>query len=71
MIDQGTAPVTRQEYHLDLMVVWLFVVLVSIRSSDAGQRWTALLVPVAAIVMIFLHGRAYRRAVAASARGTG
>lgn len=63
--EHANLPVTRSEFHLEFMIVWLFIVVVSAGVLDADARWSSLLVPVFALVMVFLHGRSYRRAVAA------
>ena len=56
------APVTQREFHMELMIVWLFVVLASTAALDDGARWTSALVPLGALVMVFLHALAVRRA---------
>ena len=55
------APITRREYHLELMVVWLFVVLATSATLESGVHWTSALVPLGALGMVALHAIALRR----------
>ena len=64
------APVTRREFHMELMVVWLFVLLASAAALRDSQRWSAAILPIGALVMVALHAFALRRNAAAP-RGTG
>ena len=56
------APITRREFHMELMIVWLFVLLASAAALDNDARWTSALVPLGALVGVFLHALALRRA---------
>ena len=60
----ANAPVTRREFHMELMIVWLFILLVSNAAIDDRSRWSALLIPVFALIMVALHAFALRRAFA-------
>ena len=64
------APITRREFHMEFMLVWLFVVLGSAAALDNRARWTSILVPLFALFMVFLHGRALRRASSPVTPGT-
>lgn len=55
------APLTRREYHMELMVVWLFVVLATSTTLGSRDHWTSVLVPLGALGMVALHAIALRR----------
>ena len=55
------APLTRREFHMELMVVWLFVWLASAAALSDSQRWSAAILPAGALLMVALHARARRR----------
>ena len=38
------APITRREFHMELMIVWLFVVLASVAALGNEARWTSVLI---------------------------
>ena len=64
------APVTRREFHMELMVVWLFILLASSAALDDGSRWSAILIPAFALVMVGVHALALRRALATPPTGS-
>lgn len=51
------APLTRREFHMELMVVWL----ASAAALSDSQRWSAAILPAGALLMVALHARARRR----------
>ena len=55
------APITRREYHLELMIVWLFVVLATSATLASGVHWTSALVSLGALGMLAVHAIALRR----------
>jgi hypothetical protein len=55
------APVTRREFYLELMVVWLFLLLAALPLIKVESRWTAIILPVGALLMVLLHAVALRR----------
>ena len=60
------APVTRREFHTELMIVWLFVVLASAAALNGRARWSAVVLPLGALAMLALHALALRRSLRAS-----
>lgn len=56
------APITRREFHMELMILWLFVLFASVSALDDEARWTSLLAPVFTLVMVGVHALALRRA---------
>jgi hypothetical protein len=57
------APVTRREFYMELMVVWLFILLASLAALRDSQRWSAVILPVGALLMVALHALALRRSL--------
>ena len=65
------APVTRREFHTELMVVWLFILFASGDALRDSQRWSDLVLPIGALAMVILHAFALRRNLAPSHGGAG
>lgn len=64
MVDlPADAPVTRRDFHTELMVVWLFILLATTANAATATSWTAFIAPVGALVILLLHARALRRAL--------
>ena len=57
------APVTRREFYMELMVVWLFILLASLAALRDSQRWSAAILPIGALLMVALHALALRRSL--------
>ena len=55
------APITRREFHMELMIVWLFVVLIAGAALNDRPRWSAVLIPVFALFMVGVHALTLRR----------
>ena len=58
------APVTRREFYMSLTLVWLFIVLLAAAELERASGWTALVLPLGALGIFFLHAVALRRALA-------
>ncbi|MEX2179588.1 MAG: hypothetical protein WD801_12810 [Gemmatimonadaceae bacterium] len=63
-------PITRREYHLELMIVWAFVVLATTATLESGFRWTFTIVPLGALGMVALHAIALRRGAGGRPKNT-
>jgi hypothetical protein len=59
-------PITRRELLTEMMVVWLFVVLISTKTVDDGAGWRSLVLPVGALAILVLHVLALWRGTRAS-----
>ena len=55
------APITRREFYMELMVVWLFILLTSTARIGSDSGWTSLLIPVGALAILALHAVALAR----------
>ena len=64
------APITRREYHLELMIVWVFVVLATSATLATGFRWISTILPLGALGMVGLHAIALRRGTSGRPRTT-
>ncbi len=63
-------PSTRREYHLELMIVWLFVVLATTTTLESGFRWTFWILPLGAVGMVGFHAMALRRGAGGKPKAT-
>jgi hypothetical protein len=49
------APITRREFHYEMLAVWLIVLMVATSAIGADETWRDLLLPLGALAMLSLH----------------
>src|SRR5688572_29406061 len=54
-------PISRREFYYEMLVVWLFLVLIATSVIGADSTWRDLLLPLGALVMLSLHAIAIRK----------